>query len=57
MSEMRRVKDTVCGQRFWVYHDQYVKTDGQWMIANRQYHLARLSHGLERVVLTPEELS
>jgi len=43
-----------------VYHDQYVKTDGQWMIAGRQYHsLARLSHGLEScdVFEFPEELN
>ena len=61
MSEMRRVKDTgVWSTIFGVYHDQYVKTDGQWMIASRQYHsLARLSHGLEScdVFRFPEELN
>ena len=61
MSEMRRVKDTgFWSTIFGVYHDQYVKTGGKWMIAGRQYHsLARLSHGLEScdVFAFPEELN
>ena len=61
MSEMRRVKDTGAWSTiFGVYHDQYEKTDGQWMIASRQYHsLARLSHGLEScdIFEFPEDLN
>ena len=49
MSELRHVRDT--GQWstiFGVYHDQYDKINGRWMIAGRQYHsLARISHALD----------
>ena len=61
MSEMRRVKDTgMWSTIFGVYHDQYLKDAGSWMIAGRRYHsLARLSHGLEScdVFDFPEEFN
>ncbi len=61
MSEMRRVKETSSWSTiFGVYHDQYLKADGSWMIAGRQYHsLARLSHALEScdVFAFPEDFT
>jgi len=53
MSELRHVRET--GQWstiFGLYHDRYVKVDGVWMIAARQYHsLARISHALNDCVV------
>ena len=53
MSELRHVRET--GQWstiFGLYHDRYVKVDGVWMIAARQYHsLARISHALDDCVV------
>ena len=61
MSEMRRVRETgLWSTIFGVYHDQYLKVGGSWMISGRQYHsLARFSHALEScdVFDFPEEFN